>query len=223
MIETSTREARGYFLLEFTRQLIKNNKNINIYLLDQILKEKFPEKKEVPIITREGIQEKIDQRKKPFGESSEVLIKELKKTPPTIYNTRNLIKGNKRVLKVPEPVSPQRLDYLKPTHPPEVPNLPKISILIKDPNVKTVEVEGANQKAVVVGTMGRKSTNIVITKEEINKILQTFSTKSKIPISEGITKIALGDLTLTSIKSNEDIHFIIRKNPQNPVPRPFYT
>ena len=225
MIETSTKEARGYFLLEFTRQLIKNNKNINVYLLDQVLKEKFPKKQiEIPI-TKEDIQKKIKQRNKPFRrkENPEILIKELKKTIPTDQNTKRLIRNNKRILKVPEPRLPQRLAYLRPTSTQETLNLPKIQDLVKDPNVKTIEVEGTNQKVIVIGTMGRKSTSIILTKQEIDQILNEFSMISKIPISEGITKIAAGNLTLTSIKSGKDMHFIIRKIMQGSAPRPFYT
>jgi len=225
MIETSTKEARGYFLLEFTKQLIKNNKNTQIYLLEQILNKEFPEEPIPKPITKQDIQEKIKQRKKPLEKKvlPKFLIKDLKNTIATTPNTKNLIKNNKRVLRIPETRLPQRLAYLKPSPTSETLALPKINDLIKDYNVRTIEVKGPNQKVIVIGTMGRKSTNITLTKQEIDEVLNEFSSKSKIPISEGITKIAAGNLTLTSIKSGEDIHFIIKRITQNTTPRPFYT
>ena len=83
MIETSTKEAKGYFLLEFTRQLIKNNKNANISVLDLVLEQKFPSKIKTQQVTKEIIQEKIKQRE--FSpkqrKDPEILRKELKVIP----------------------------------------------------------------------------------------------------------------------------------------------
>ena len=224
MIETSTREARGYFLLEFTRQLIKNNKNANIFFLDSILKQKFPEKQEAQRITKATIQEKIEKKEQFSKEKQgpEILIKELRKMPPVNTNTIDLIKNKKKILKLPTQRTPSNLSYLKPTTNEKV-NIGKLNILLQDTNVKTIEVEGPDQKAIVTGTMGRKNTNITLTKQNIQEILNEFSTRARIPISEGITKIDLGNFSLTSIKSGEDVHLIIRKVEETPIPRAFYS
>jgi len=224
MIETSTKESRGYFLLEFTRQLIKNNKNSNISLLDLILKEKFPEKQKISQIPKEVIQAKIEKRDY-FPEErqgSEVLKRELRNMPPARTNTISLIKNKKRILKIPIHRTPSNLSYMKPTTNEKI-NVGKLNILLQDANVKTIEVEGSNQNAVVTGTMGRKNTNITLTKQDIEEVLNEFATRSKIPISEGITKINLGNFSLTSIKSGEELHIILRKVEESSVPKPFYS
>lgn len=221
MIETSTKEARGYFLLEFTRQLIKNNKNANISILNLILEEKFPEKQKAPQITKKEIQEKIKQKEylQIEKQDSDILKKELKTIPSA--NTISLIKNKRKILRIPSRRTPSNLNYLKPQKNENI-NIGKLNILLQDDNVKTIEVESENQKAIVTGTMGRKNTNITLTKQDIQDILGEFSTRARIPISEGITKIDLGNLSLTSIKSNEDTHIIIRKIEESPAPKPFY-
>lgn len=223
MLEISTKEARGYFLLEFTRQLIKNNKNANIYLLNEILKQRFPEKpKEIQIITREQIQEKLQERKEFEQRKGKENLTEEFDIASNKQNTLQLIKDKKKVLKIPETKTSSHLNYLQQNISAE-PILEKISPLLKDFNVKTIEIEGPNQKIAVIGTMGRKNTNITLANSDIQEILNYFSRKSKIPISEGVTKIISGNLSLTVIKSEQETHILIRKNPVSAVPKPFYT
>lgn len=174
MLEISTKEARGYFLLEFTRQLIKNNKNANIYLLNEILKQRFPEKpKEIQIITREQIQEKLQERKEFEQRKGKENLTEEFDIASNKQNTLQLIKDKKKVLKIPETKTSSHLNYLQQNISAE-PILEKISPLLKDFNVKTIEIEGPNQKIAVIGTMGRKNTNITLANSDIQEILNYF-------------------------------------------------
>ncbi len=224
MIETSTKETRGYFLLQFTKQLIKSNKNINIYLLDEILKQRLPHQRKQVYMTKETIQEKLEQRKKPLENPKEtsILIQDLRNIPLSKKNTLPILNNQKKKLTMPASRIPENL-IPRPNKDLDQVNFGKLQMLLNDSNVREIEVEAPNQKTIVNGIMGRKNTNIILTQSEIETLTNNLSLFSKIPISEGITKIAISNLTITIIKSEKDIHFIIRKNSQTPVPKPFYT
>jgi len=120
-------------------------------------------------------------------------------------------------IRVPEMRLPPQFAYLRPNATTAVKlDLGKLNPLLDDPAISVIESNGPNQYTIVRGRMGTKPTQIVLTKEEIDQILQTFSKKSKIPIGEGVTKIVLGNLSLSAIISPEGSRFSIKKIP--PVP-----
>ena len=126
-------------------------------------------------------------------------------------------------LRIPEMRLPPQFAYLKPGEPRQNANidLGKLNDLIYDPAVKIIEVNGENQQTIVKGSMGTQPTNIILTKEEIDQILQKFSKASKIPIGEGTNKIILGNLSLSAIISREaGARFIITKMPLAPPQAP---
>ena len=97
--------------------------------------------------------------------------------------------------------------------------------LLNDMNVESIECQGANQKILVEGKMGKKTTGIILNQEEIDQIVNEFSMKSKIPIGEGISKVAVGKLTFTAIKTETETTFIIKKMKMAPfggAPSPNY-
>jgi len=119
----------------------------------------------------------------------------------------------RRVLRIPEPRLPPRLNYLKPgANSFEQVNLGKILPLAKDLNVKLIEVDGPGKNVSVSGIMGKKNTGIHLNNEEIDSIINEFSSKAKIPISEGFNKIAYGGFILKAIVSEEmDKRFSLSK------------
>ncbi|MDP7521143.1 MAG: hypothetical protein QF567_02830 [Candidatus Pacearchaeota archaeon] len=120
-------------------------------------------------------------------------------------------------LRIPESRLPLRLQYLKPTPRNVGINLGKLNPLLGDPMVKAIECDGADEK-IKVRTMGLKVTNIILNKEEIDEIIKKFSESTKIPIQEGIFKVALGGLILTAIISSVvGSKFIIKKMVYKPV------
>lgn len=91
-------------------------------------------------------------------------------------------------------------------------DLGKINPLIRDFMVKTIECYGAGENLVVQGNMGTKKTGIILTKEEIEDIIQRFSKETKIPAQEGIFKVVAGRLIfLAIISSIVGSKFIIKK------------
>jgi len=66
--------------------------------------------------------------------------------------------------------------------------------------------------AAILRKMGIKKTNIRLSKGEIDQTIEKFSQAKKIPIHEGILKIAAGRLVLSAIISDViDSKFIIKK------------
>lgn len=115
---------------------------------------------------------------------------------------------------IPEPRLPPTVQHLRPIPIPtqrEI-DLKKIMPLVKDPFVNIIECNGPGENLVVIGTMGRKKTGIILTKEEIDEIINAFSEATKIPVSEGVLKVVFGKLVLSAIVSEIlGSKFIVRK------------
>jgi len=110
---------------------------------------------------------------------------------------------------------PAHLQYLKPTGPPTKKldiDLGKLNPFLQDANVREIETEGEDEVVTVKGTMGKKPTSIKLSKEEIDEILDKFSKEAKIPKTEGLFKVTLGNLVLTAMVSEAiSSRFIIKK------------
>ncbi len=125
---------------------------------------------------------------------------------------RMLKPGIKSSLYIPEPSLPSHLEYLKPvaTFNAEM-DLQKLNPLIKDSAVKMIECN-PEEKVRVIGTMGTRTTGIILSKEDIDGIIDKFSIASKIPVEEGIYRVVVGNLILAAIISEViGSRFIIRK------------
>jgi len=187
------------FLLAFTRELIINSKTKEIIELERILKEKHEIETEKKDIIHGG--------KSFFPKQEQIYKKTGSFTKPAGINQRS------RVLTIPEPKFPPNLQYLKPIPTENQIDLGKLNQLIKDPFVKIVECNGPNEK-IIVSTPSKKLTNISLSKEEINEIIKKFSESAKIPVQEGVFKVAFGKLIFSAIISDVvGSKFIIRKMP----------
>ncbi|MBW6442272.1 hypothetical protein K0A97_00630 [Patescibacteria group bacterium] len=97
--------------------------------------------------------------------------------------------------------------------------------IIDDPAVNLVECNGPNERIVVMGKMGRKITQIQLTKEEIEDIIINFSEASRIPVHEGLFRVAVGKVELSAIVSETlGSKFTIKKiyePPSAPTPSRF--
>ncbi len=98
-----------------------------------------------------------------------------------------------------------------PTKLPENFSLGKLDILIRDPRVTVIECSGPLSQ-IIARTSGRRTiTQIALTKEEIDKIIEEFSRHAKIPALEGNFKAAVGNLIINAVISKEKTSFIINK------------
>jgi len=200
-------ELRTLVLLEFTKRLIiGTSPTIFLKRIERPIKK--TEKEKFKELVKSKIPELIEEL--PEKSLEKPLVKPLTKEFAPIHPSS--------VLRVPETRLPPQFAYLKPIPTKEIKlDLGKLNPLLADPAVNIIEVNGAGQQTIVKGKMGTKPTNIILTQEEINRVIQVFSEKSKIPVGEGVTKIALGKYILSAIISREaGSRFIIKKIPLVP-------
>ena len=189
MLKQTSKSFRKYFILEFTKQLIRNSNSAVFFQLKEQVKEETREEKEY-------------------------IKKQLRKIKPILE--RPILQKPRsrplpRALVIPRPKLPEHLRYLQPTSTKVQIDLGKLNPLIKDKSVKAIECRGPNEK-IIAHTTSPKPTSIFLTKEEIEKIIQTFSEKSKIPTTTGHYKVVFGDLNLSAVISDTlGSKFIIKK------------
>lgn len=203
-------QFKKFFLLSFTKQLIKIAGAGDVYQLKRILEN---EKKEEDSEIKEKVHDVLNKKEnKPFLKLKTLDKKaiEIKTSKPA--NPFKNIPKKRPVLRIPETRLPPQFSYLKPTPSNIEIDLGKLNPLLKDPLVKEIECNGPGDNIIVRGQMGTKPTAIILTKEEIRQVIDKFSQESKIPVQEGVYKVVLGKLILNSIVSDVlDSKFIIKK------------
>jgi hypothetical protein len=199
MEETFSDEFKKTFLLLFTKELIIHSAKADVLRLQRIIETEERRKTIVPpqrIIAPRGMmmqppmiapqKEKVDLRAIP-----------LKAKPGVKRLTKQLPRQH---LFIPEQKLPSHLEYLKPIPVPGIEiDLGKLNPLIKDQAVRIIE-GNPDEPVIVTGTMGTKPTNIILNKEDIDRIISKFSQLSKIPTEEGIYRVAVGNLILLILK-----------------------
>jgi len=228
MEETFSTDFKKRFIIAFTAELINHSAKKDIFKLQKIIesrKEKesiiFPERitspeviiptKINPLVTRD-----INAPPIKVQERSQEIIQPLRR--PIIRK-----QFTRPSLLIPEPKLPAHLEYLKPTPTAGVEiDLGKLNPFIKDPAVRIIE-SNPDEKVIVTGSMGTKPTDVILNKEDIDRVINKFSEMSKIPTTEGIYRVVVGNLILSAIISEViGSKFVIKKmiNPSSPKPIP---
>ncbi len=220
-------EFKKFFLMKFTEELIKQSEKKDITKLQGIIESKERGRRERLIpIQKKGLFIERGKSKK-----NNISFEEIFNKPQQIQTqirkqiTRQITNPS---LFIPEPKLPSYLEYLKPIPKTGIEiDLWKLNPLIKDQAVRIIE-GNPDEKVKVTGTMGTKQTSIVLNKEDIDRIVGRFSELSKIPITEGIYKVVVGNLILSAIISTViGSRFIIKKmvynNPRQQYPSPSFT
>ncbi len=224
-LEQTPEEFRTRFLLKFIKEVIENTEAYHtlrikeeVKVVDRQGREKERKIEEIKAAQKEGIKEIVQEKIKKENEKlSEMYIKglplELKAlSAPLQVQTKKTSVRKKIPLKIPEHVLPETVSYLKPTPTSEQIDLGKLNILLNDPLVKIIECNGPDENIFVGGIMGRKPTAIKLSKEEIQDMVEKFSSVTKIPLHEGLFKAALGNVVLSAVVSEiAGIKFVIRK------------
>lgn len=125
-----------------------------------------------------------------------------------------LIHGEKSIppISIPPAKLPSHLHYIKPVPKQLTFDLGKLNPLVKDMMVRAIECNGPNAPLFVLGRMGRKKTELVLTKDEIESILNDFAEFTKIPLEEGVYRVAVGNLLLSAIISSvSEPRFVLSK------------
>lgn len=118
---------------------------------------------------------------------------------PKIIKPINITQSNKIF-----PASPQR--------PLSVKSMEKLSPILYDQSVQTIECPGAGKQIIVTRNGLMQVSNISLTSDEISSILKEISEKTRIPIISGFFKAAFEDIIITAILSEFiGTKFIIQK------------
>jgi hypothetical protein len=208
----SSYSFKEIFLIEFTKELIRHSAKGEIIELKKIVEEETKKHKKEVEKLKEKISPKIPVRipVKPVAHPV---------TPPVPaapeFDIKPKLRVPKpRVLRIPEPRLPLRFQYLKPYATKKEIDLGKLNPLIQDPLVEIIEGNSPYENIVVVGGMGRKPTDIILSQEEMDDIVKKFSEESKIPVHIGIYKVVVGRLMILAIVSEViNSKFIIKKLP----------
>jgi len=214
MEETFSDEFKRFFLIRFTEELIKHSATRDIVKLQNIieLKEKKKRERLIPKKREQFIREQVGLKREEKKVSSvEGEVKPQFLIKPAV---RQAVKPS---LLIAEPKLPPHLEYLKPVPATTEIDLLKLNPLIKDSAVRVIE-GNPDEKVKVTGVMGTKQTDIVLNKEDIDRIINRFSELSKIPVSEGVYRVAVGNLVLSAVISEViGSKFVIKKVISSPV------
>src|SRR3989344_7546291 len=149
MLQKTSEEFRALFLLEFTRELIKNSKQGAIFELRNILKEKNEEiKEQVSRIIKkrkESLIPSILTNKKLFTPLQEEKISQ--EIPKQEFKTFRF--SQLKRFSIPHHELPPKFQDLKPIPINKEIDLEKLNPLIQDPNVTTIESHEANSQIMV--------------------------------------------------------------------------
>ena len=234
--ENVSEEFKVFFLMQFTKELIKHSlktgtvvdiveeekkDTIKEKVKDALKKESASKKHELPEEFRKidfgtSIIHPEPQPKPPMYHVPMIPVhaqrQQMRKPAPAVQMQRQRM-PSLQPLRIPEPVLPQRLQYLKPIPTNKEIDLGKLNSLINDPAVRVIQCDGDDKNIVVIGTMGIKRTNVIMSKDDIDEVLNKFSAAAKIPLEEeGISRIVFGRLILSAIISKViSSRFIIRK------------
>ncbi len=220
--EKNFQRFKKFFLLEITKELIRNSAPSDILKLETIVEKQ----KEEQI---NEVKEKIKEREqKAITNAIEIHEGEIKAHRSIMHPSVGMF-GNQEIphinpfkeafrkkktkksrfiepfkraeLYMPESNFPPHLQYLKPIPMNRDIELGKLDPLIEDPMVNIIECHGPEENIMVQGRMGLKKTGIVLDKEEIDIIIQRFSRDTKIPVQEGVYRVVSGRLIFTAIIS----------------------
>ena len=231
-LSSTSQNFRVRFLLLFTKELLKHSKVEEFFELQNVIKKeelpKSPQErriKEFQDRNPELMPSIMDQEQKGFEPRRYLVIKP---KPPLVLPFKNpIVQQLNRISRAPSMMQPlpkvklaQRMQVRRgpisiPEHPLPPPvryitpspssasiDLGKLNLFVNDPSITSIESNGPNEPVTIKTSKGAQSTKTVLSKDEINIILQSFSEASRIPMHEGVLKIAVGKLVLSAIVSD---------------------
>jgi hypothetical protein len=214
MLRKTSLDFRKFFLLAFTRELIRNSGPSEVLELKNVL-----ENKEEQGFQGANEKEKLISSIKKKIKQEENIAKTGIEDSPKFFASLSPAK-NQHVkprishapVMIPRQELPPQLQYIKPVLGNTEIDLGKLNSLVKDPLTRSIECRGADSPIYVTGNMGNKKTGIVLSKDEIDEIINKFSEASKIPLGEGVFRVAIGKLVFSAIVSDVvSSKFIIKK------------
>jgi len=214
-LKNSSQTFRKIFLLSFIKEVIRHSRVEEFFELKNVLEKKQPEEPKTREVTAKNflsIMNAEEPKRKPIRQMSPQKTYPQIQIPiqrPPVQQTRPIIR---RSLPIPEHILPQPVRHIQPAPSGVELDLGKINTLLSNPSVVSIETNGPDESIIAKGTSGAITTNITLSKEEIDQTLQAFSETSRIPLHEGVIKIAVGNLILSAVISEIiGSRFIIKK------------
>ncbi|MEX0932862.1 MAG: hypothetical protein WDZ77_02060 [Candidatus Pacearchaeota archaeon] len=211
----TSKDKRILILLEFTKELLKNSGE-EVFELEEFNKEGFKKHKKIKDPFK-FLERKDKQILKPKKEEKEESKKADKKQHNDLHNKilkrfGAMKKGNVNFLNIPKPKLPERFNYLKPSPSNMEIDLGILNPFLKDPLVKNIECNGPGENIMVIGTMGRKKTNIFLNEAQVEEVVNRFSKLTKIPSHEGVFRVVAGKFIFSAVISPKiGSKFLIKK------------
>ena len=216
----ASQDFKTQILLQFTKELIRNTDAYKVLIIKESEKLVELQKKQMKQQVQEIVKSKIKNNEKRLNQIKKRTFEIPQNVRPfkSFFEQRNQIRKTRPILQIPEPILPPTVQYIKPIPSQLEIDLKKLNPFVKDPFVKIIECDGPDENVMVIGTMGRKRTGTILSKEEIDEVIKIFSAATKIPIQEGVNKVVLGKMILSAIVSNiVGSRFIIKKMTGPPV------
>jgi hypothetical protein len=230
MLKQASTKNRAFFLELFTKELILNSSP----------EESAVKRKAAPSFTEEGglggyvASEKLDlpevhveQRPKKFvyktkslGEKGLVRPKTLVKRP---IASKNQGVPKKIIVPMKKPGA-KKLTFPLDRKSPDIASTPllthelelgRLGLLLSDKEVTVIECPGPDNFLFVKKAGKVHLTRIKLSQEEIDRILDSFSAKARIPLMEGVFKAIVGNLSINAVitDSSGDRFMIYKKTP----------
>ena len=227
ILQQKSEAFKIFFLMQFFKEVLRHSTSYDVSTLEKVLRQKVEDVIDIREFEKEKnrkkLKELIDERKKLVIEKTTPI--EITETKP-VEVKKEYIEIPRRVfikkpqyipqlsqrVKSPSARLPFELRNIMPVPGNEQVDLGILNPYLKDRSVSLIECNGPNILIRVRVGKDMRKTDIALSKEEIEGIINAFSRATRIPVNEGIFRVAVGRVLLTSQVSNETgSRFIISK------------
>ena len=204
-LKNISKNYKYFILLQFTKEILKNTERYKAKIEEDSLKNKvnkiieknFSEKRTIEIPELIPPEKLFKQKKLNFSTQYNKPLRKIK--PP-------------RRLMMPRTIPlPPTVRNIRPVPQHTQIDLKKLTPFVRDMTVTSIICNGPNENIIVRRGSEKRETNLNLTVEEMDEIVESFAHTSKIPI-EDFYKVVVGNLELNAIDpKGESPRFIITK------------
>lgn len=226
LMQDKSEAFKIFFLIQFSKQLLRHSATYDISTLERILKEKTKQVIEKREKEKERNKRKLFElveKKKSFVVENVAPVKSKKVEKFEIQRSEHIPRKImiRQSQSLPPPIQrpnipigqlPFGLQHIRPTPSSEPIDIGNLTPYLNDPSVSTIECNGPETVVLIKRGREMRKTDVTLSKEEIEATLQAFSRAAKIPIHEGVYRVAVGRVILTAQISDETgSKFVISK------------
>lgn len=186
---------------------------------EHILQKRSPTKPPIPVK-----QQKAPEHLKGFQES--IINSQIQTQEKTITTQQTSILNRQPMQQKPllaKQINTQQVVETRPLpSPPKIipinlfqtpPNYGKMNMIVRDPFVEFIECEGPDKNLIVTKRGQKQKTNISLTKQEIDTLLNNISAKTRIPLVTGVYRVSWDNMVINAVVSDSvSQRFLIKKS-----------